>query len=107
MLVGILLVELLLHRFRKIPFACSYLPGKANLNVRFGAGGIGFLFAASLGVQLEYWAMERPVRFVVLAAILVAFAIWARRRTARVRRHPWRTASNSKTCRRPKSWLSI
>jgi len=81
-LVGILLVELLLHRFRKIPFACSYLPGKANLNVRFGAGGIGFLFAASLGVQLEYWAMERPVRFVVLAAILAGIALWARRRTA-------------------------
>ena len=81
-LVGVLLVELLLYRFRKIPFACSYLPGKANLNVRFGAGGIGFLFAASLGVQLEYWAMERPVRFVVLAAILAAIAIWARRRTA-------------------------
>ena len=81
-LVGTLLVAMLLHRFRKIPFACSYLPGKANLNVRFGAGGIGFLFAASLGVQLEYWAMERLPRFLVLAAILAAVTWWARRRTA-------------------------
>lgn len=80
--VGMLLVETLLYRFRKIPFACSYLPGKANLNVRLGAGGIGFLFAASQGVQLEYWAMQRPVRFVVFAAILYAVAWWARRRTA-------------------------
>jgi hypothetical protein len=28
---GFLLVDRALHRFRKIPFACSYLPGKANL----------------------------------------------------------------------------
>jgi len=87
-LVGILLVELLLHRFRKIPFACSYLPGKANLNVRFGAGGIAFLFLAGQGVDLEYWAMERPARFVVLAAILAGLAFWARRRTAGFARIP-------------------
>jgi len=81
-IVGILLVELLLHRFRKIPFACSYLPGKANLNVRFGAGGIGFLAAASFGVQMEYAALGSPVGFVVLVAILTGIALWARRRTA-------------------------
>ena len=56
--LGILLVELSLYRFRKIPFACSYLPGKANLNVRLGTWGIGFLFVAAQGVHLEFWAMR-------------------------------------------------
>ena len=32
-----LLVDLFLYRFRKIPFACSYLPGGANLKVKLGA----------------------------------------------------------------------
>jgi hypothetical protein len=31
---GFLMVELSLSGFRKIPFTCSYLPGKANLHVK-------------------------------------------------------------------------
>ncbi|HEY2012694.1 MAG TPA: ABC transporter permease, partial [Bryobacteraceae bacterium] len=78
--VGIVLIELSLYRFRKIPFACSYLPGKANLHVRLGAGGIGFLFGASIGVAIEYAALQRLAGFVVLLGILSALAVWAWRR---------------------------
>ena len=78
--LGILLVEMSLHRFRKIPFACSYLPGKANLNVRLGTWGIGFLFVASQGVHVEFWAMQSGLRYAVLMGVLLAAAIWARRR---------------------------
>jgi hypothetical protein len=88
MIIGTLIGEIALYRFGKIPFACSYLPGKANIHVRLGAGGIGFLFAASQGVQLEYWAMQRPRRFAILAGILTIFAIWAWRRTAAWSAHP-------------------
>src|SRR5262249_49067713 len=35
--IGTLLVHRSLYGFRKIPFACSYLPGRANLQVRLGA----------------------------------------------------------------------
>jgi predicted permease len=80
-ILGTLLVELSLHRFRKIPFACSYLPGKANLNVRLGTWGIGFLFVAAQGVHLEFWAMQSGLRYAVLFAVLLAAAVWARRRT--------------------------
>ncbi len=79
-ILGMLAVELSLYRFRKIPFACSYLPGKANLNVRLGAWGIGFLFVASQGVHLEFWAMQEFARFAVLCGVLLAAAVWARRR---------------------------
>ena len=78
--VAVLTVECALGRFRKIPFACSYLPGKANLQVRLGAFGIGFLAAADRGVAIEWWTLEGTTRFVVLLAILIAAVFWARRR---------------------------
>ncbi|MGH9719277.1 MAG: hypothetical protein ACRD8O_03640 [Bryobacteraceae bacterium] len=81
-LVGIGLVEGSLDGFRKIPFACSYLPGKANLNTRLGIFGILFICMAEIGVQIEYWAMRGPARFVVMIGTLLGVAIWARRRRA-------------------------
>jgi hypothetical protein len=86
--VGILTVEIALHRFRKIPFACSYLPGKAKIHTRLGTVGIGFLLVANLGVQIEFWAMHGNARFAVLFAILLIFATLAWRRTAEFARSP-------------------
>lgn len=34
-LIGLILVELCLFGPRKIPFACSYFPGKSNLHITF------------------------------------------------------------------------
>jgi len=79
--LGVLLVERALYKFRKIPFACSYLPGKANLHVRLYAFGVLFLFLADSGSRLEFWAMDSTIRFVTLFAVILALAIWARRRT--------------------------
>ena len=59
-LTGVLLVERSLYQFQKIPFACSYLPGKANLNVRLGLYAMLFLLGADFGVQIELWAMRDP-----------------------------------------------
>lgn len=80
--LSVLVVERALYRFRKIPFACSYLPGKANLHVRLYASGVLFLFLADSGSRLEFWAMDQTSRFVALFAVILALAIWARRRTA-------------------------
>jgi len=86
--VAVLVVETSLRRFRKIPFACAYLPGKSNIHVRLGCYGIGFLFAASQGVHLEYWSMHGAMRFVVLLGALGILAIWARKRTTRAAASP-------------------
>ena len=79
--LAVILVERSLARFHRFPFACSYLPGKANLQVRLGTWGMAFLFIASQGVQIEYWAMQRPMRFAVLFTILGVAAVrsWHRR----------------------------
>jgi hypothetical protein len=85
---GVLAVEKTLRWFRKIPFACSYLPGKANLHIRLGAYGALFLFVADQGAELEFWSMHRPARFVVLFTIVLAAAIWARYQTVAMARDP-------------------
>jgi hypothetical protein len=47
-LLGVALTDLALHGFRKIPFACSYLPGKSALHM---------VFLAALGLMwLGMWA---------------------------------------------------
>jgi pimeloyl-ACP methyl ester carboxylesterase len=81
-LLGMILVERSLYRFQKIPFACSYLPGKANLNVTLGIYAILFLFLSDSAVRVEFWAMSRLARCVVLVAVLTVSAVWMRRRTA-------------------------
>ncbi len=80
-LLGAILVFASMRRFRKIPFACSYLPGKANLTVRLGMYGILFLFLCDTGVRVEVGALHAPRGFVILTAILVAGAFWTWRRT--------------------------
>jgi predicted permease len=87
-LVGAILVFASMRRFRKIPFACSYLPGKANLKVKLGMYGILFLFLCDNGVRIEVAALHGPRGFAVLIAILIAAAYWARWRTHRLSASP-------------------
>jgi len=66
-----LLVEVLLAGFEKFPFTCSYLPGKANLKVSWPLYLFGFTTYVSVFLTLEYWMIERPIRFAWLAAVVV------------------------------------
>jgi len=80
--VSFLLADLSLYQFRKIPFACSYLPGKANLKVKFGvyAGAFGAILSA--GTAVEFVALQKVSRFAFLLAVLLVMALWAARRRA-------------------------
>jgi hypothetical protein len=69
--VAWLLVEVLLVGFEKFPFTCSYLPGKANLKVSWPLYLFGFTTYVSVFLTLESWMLQRPVRFVWLAAVVV------------------------------------
>jgi hypothetical protein len=81
-LTGVLLVEISLYRFRKIPFTCSYVPGKSKLHVRFGVYAVALLFVADRGAAFEYWALWHNLGFLALLAALFCAAAWAHRRTA-------------------------
>jgi predicted permease len=83
-ILAIILVERSLYRFRKIPFACSYLPGKANLKVKLGVYGILFLVACDVGVRIEAATLPQVSSFATLAAVLLAAAAWSWFRTVRM-----------------------
>src|SRR5580658_8344080 len=68
--VSWLLVEVLLASFEKLPFTCSYLPGKANLKMSWPLYLFGFTTYVSVFLTLEYWMLQHPVRFVWLAAVV-------------------------------------
>jgi hypothetical protein len=79
---GLLLADLSLHQFRKIPFACSWLPGGVQLKMRLGVNTIVFLTFAGIFAGIELFSIQRVARFAPLIAILFAVSVWARRRAA-------------------------
>jgi hypothetical protein len=78
-LLGSILADLSLKGFRKIPFTCSYLPGKSKVHMVFWFGVIPLIFAMHRLADLEQRAMATPLGFGTIAAILVAAAFAARR----------------------------
>jgi hypothetical protein len=69
-LVGWILAELCLIGVSKIPFACSYLPGKTNLQYLFWGFIVGFVLVATLLANEETEVMGSVVKFVAMLAVL-------------------------------------
>jgi pimeloyl-ACP methyl ester carboxylesterase len=80
-LAGLAFASRTLYRFRKIPFACSWLPGGAQLKMRLSLFVFLFLLLAGAMAQMELWSMERFARFAILLALLSAYALLVRRRS--------------------------
>jgi pimeloyl-ACP methyl ester carboxylesterase len=77
-LACVVIVERSLAGFRKIPFTCSYLPGKANLKVTLALYGSAIFFLSFASGSLEFWSMQRAARFVVVSSLLALAAVLAR-----------------------------
>ena len=81
-----LLAELLLFRFRKVPFACSYVPGKANVKLLWPLYALALTAYASWTARFELWLLGSPLRWSVacgtLLACLVAAIAWRRQALA-------------------------
>lgn len=78
---ALILAELCLHRFHKIPFTCSYLPGESQVHLAIW-GALSLLWFIVLSVRYEIEALEDPARFI--PALIGLAIVWAclRRRTA-------------------------
>jgi CubicO group peptidase (beta-lactamase class C family) len=76
-LVGIAATELCLAGFHKIPFTCSYLPGKSRANMAFLAFVI-LLCAMIEGAKFERRALGDAASFAGMAALLAVVAAGAR-----------------------------
>lgn len=83
-----------LHQFRKIPFTCSYLPGKSGLHTRIAIYAIGLLAFASFAVQIEYVLLNRALGFSIYCGVGLLAALWTWRR--------WRRFADS-----PYNWLQF
>ena len=80
-LLGALLVDLFLGTTPKIPFTCSYLPGKSNFHLSFWLS-IALVFAVVVEfAKYEVVALESPFRFANLIAILSMALLAARWRS--------------------------
>ncbi len=82
-LFGMMLCDAALYSFRKIPFACSYLPGKINVNVIIVASAFVLAPVLEIAVTLEQEALRKPstmIEMIVLVAATVATVRWATQR---------------------------
>jgi hypothetical protein len=83
-LLSWVLVEVALLRFDKIPFTCSYLPGKANLPYSAGLYFAAFATYSTAMATAGFHALTKPgpQPLIVLVSILAALAFgipWAYR----------------------------
>lgn len=82
-MLSLLLIEVLLLKFHKIPFTCSYLPGKANITTLWFVYWLGFATYAYSMASLETWILERPPRmagYYLLGCVLVGVVFFYRNR---------------------------
>lgn len=82
-LFGMMLCDVALYGFRKIPFTCSYLPGKTNVNVIIVASGFVLLPVLEIIVELEQEALRTPgtmIEMLALVGIAAGVVRWATNR---------------------------
>lgn len=80
-LLGTILVEACLYGFHKIPFTCSYLPGKANVYYLFFAYTMLSVTFLDRAAVLERNALQSPAQFTVVLLVLTISALLVRWRT--------------------------
>lgn len=78
-LYGWVLAELSLIGFYKVPFTCSYLPGKLNIQLVFWGFLAILLVAVMLIAKFEQRAFTDPVRLIrlLIGFAAVAMGLWA------------------------------
>jgi len=76
MIVSLLLMEILFVNYRKIPFACSYLPGKAKLHLYWMIYIVSFLIYVFLMSSIEYKILNSPSSlFIFYGAVLIIIVV--------------------------------
>jgi hypothetical protein len=89
-MAGLVLVELEMGEWRRIPFTCSYMPGKRFVGLTMLIGLTAFVAFTSIGSVLTWYGLRAgPFGSLVVLTILGA-VVWERRRrrTRLTRRTP-------------------
>jgi hypothetical protein len=79
---GALLIELIFWTFDKVPFTCSYFPGRTNLSILFVLYLYGFSYYSFQMAGLEKALEDRPlyIPLAFAAAALLLVLSWGHRR---------------------------
>lgn len=78
-LIGLVSVHAVLFDWRRIPFTCSYLPGKRFIFYSITIAILAFAFFMAIGSALVTMSQSSPARTVMIVIIL-AIAAWLLRR---------------------------
>jgi CubicO group peptidase (beta-lactamase class C family) len=81
-LLGGILVELSLAGVQKIPFTCSYLPGKSQVHMRFWFCLAVLLQMLNRASELVRGALQNFITYAILAGLLALVLVCLRWRTA-------------------------
>ena len=84
-LIGTILCEVCLQNFQKLPFTCSYLPGKSRMHMAV-LGVWPLLAFSAMGVAWESSILNDASRYAALVVGLSAVALLARWRAQRLAR---------------------
>jgi hypothetical protein len=71
LVLSLMLIELLMTNFRKIPFTCSYQPGRANITVLGILYGFAFTTYAYTMAALERWLMHDDVTWIAFLVLMI------------------------------------
>lgn len=80
--LGMALTELCLHGTQKVPFTCSYLPGRSNFHLTFWLCTGLIMILIGKGAEFERRALGDATRYSSICVVLGIIAALARWRTA-------------------------
>ena len=78
-LLGLLLVEAVIRNWRRIPFTCTYIPGKRPLVHTMLITFAIFTLFVNIGSAVIGASLRHPSRGVMLLGVLLALSAWMRR----------------------------
>jgi len=78
-LCGVVLVELYMAEWRRIPFTCSYEPSRQFVGQTLLIGIAAFVGFTTIGSRLALYSISHPVGWLAVMAILGAIALYLRR----------------------------
>ena len=79
-LCGWLLVEILMKEWARIPFTCSYIPGKGFVPQTMLTGLASFVLFTSIGAALAQFSLRGTTTALAINAVLLAMALTLRQR---------------------------
>jgi len=87
-LLGAVAAEICLHGTQKLPFTCSYLPGKSNFNMAFLLCSMLVFTVIVRAAQLESDSFDHASAYAAVLGFLAALAIAARWSATRLAKSP-------------------